>query len=67
MQSLRIPGVRFVLGWVMEQLFTFLSRPVRPPLQANLHLFRWTLTLLFTAPPLHLHKRATNEPMNSMR
>ena len=51
----------------MKRLFTFLGRTVRPPLQPNFHLFRWTLTLLFTAPSLHLFKTATNEPMNSMR
>ena len=51
----------------MKQLFTSLACTVRPPLQPNLRLFRWMLTLLFTAPSLHLHETATNEPMNSMR
>ena len=51
----------------MKRLRTSLFRLVRLPLQLNLRLAPGMLIPRFTAPSLHLHVPATNEPMNSMR
>ena len=51
----------------MELLLTSLGLAARPPLRLNLRLFLRMLTPPSFAFSLHLHRKATNESMNSMR